>query len=385
MRQLQKKESTRDISENQKPVFKLSDNFKKMDNNYTVSDCSNLEGLNVEMVEAHYPAIVFLVFEMILGATGNCMVAYIYYYKFEVSSTQIFIVALSIYDFLTSTISIPMEIVLLRLSFTFDCDTACRLIRFFIVFAIISSALIVIIIAVDRYILVCRPLSQKISIKNSKRILAVLGFLSFIFSIPAYFVYSKHERKVKQCGKIGTVCSLSSYSEESIYPLVYYSTVLAVCSFAFIALMIIYLLIGIRIWKIYRAKNFRTVTSISIANDNSIKPLGIVHRPFVKQFISAPRIKRHSMNPFKTTLVLFIITLIWTLSYLPHFIGAFWKMSIKDFNDSTTYKEQLAYHFFMYSYYINCAANPYIYGLFCKQFRSELRIKLRKIFVCCKK
>ncbi|XP_029646099.2 orexin receptor type 2-like [Octopus sinensis] len=384
-------ESTRDISENQNPVFKHSANFKKMDKNYTVIKCSSLQEVNDETVKVHFPAIVLLVFEMVLGAIGNCIAAYIYHYKFEVSSTQIFIVALSMYDFLASTICIPMEIVLLHRLYTFEYDTTCRLIRSFVALTIISSALIVIIISIDRYILICRPLNQKISIKNSKRIIAVLASLSFLFCIPVSFVYRKHYREVKQCGRIGTVCSLS---EKSIFPLIYYTTVLVFCALSFIILMVIYLLIGIRIWKIYRAKQLKNAICNSVANENSVKSIedtrwpSLKHLTSVKLFTSGTsgmRIRKHSMHPFRTTLLLFVLTLIWTMSYVPHFIGTFRRMFTKNFNDSTTHKQQLTYHLLTYSYYIICAANPYIYGLFCQHFRSELMFILRKMFVCCKK
>ncbi|CAI9736093.1 orexin receptor type 2-like [Octopus vulgaris] len=186
-----------DISEN-------SEKKKKMGKNNSVDDCTNiLEELNAEMVDIYFPVIIFLGITMTFGGIGNCIVAYVYYHRFEITSTQVFVVALAVNDFLTCIICIPIELVILHFSFTFHSDIACRLMRYTVSAAIVNSAFITCIISVDRYIRVCRSLEYQISVEKSKKIVALIIITSAIATSLIPFVFFKNKRMAKHCGNIG--------------------------------------------------------------------------------------------------------------------------------------------------------------------------------------
>lgn len=354
-----------------------------MEQNNSVNICASiLEEQNTKMADTYFPVIMYFGISMALGAIGNCFVSYIYYHKFNETATHMFIIALSVCDFLTCIICIPMDLIVLQLSYTFHSDIACRLIRFVVAVAVINSAFIVFVIAVDRYTLICRPHRQNISVNNSKKILALLTIFTFILSAPAFFVYRKRKKMTKECGNIGETCSLSPYINGTVYPLVYYTTGITLCSCFFIIILILYLLIGMRLWEIYKAKKnkanqFRSISKLENQFTDSSSS--------EKQSSSSARLRKQSMTTARSNLIFFVITLIWIIGYIPHFIGAFWRMFVKDFEDVASDKEQVIYKFLTYSFYFSSALNPYVYGLFSQQFRSELLVLFRNIFQSCKK
>ncbi|XP_014787565.1 orexin receptor type 2 [Octopus bimaculoides] len=299
-----------------------------------------------------------------------------------------FIVALSGCDFLTSIICIPIDIVVLHFSYTFDSDIACRVFRFVVAVAIINSALIVFVIAVDRYILICRPLKQNISVKNSKLILIFLTIFAIIVTIPAIFLHGKQKKMVKRCGNIGGVCSPSPNVNGIMHPLVYYTTGLTVCCCMLIIILIIYLLIGMRIWKIYKAKKNKANQFREAFTTRTIsKPEGQFTdiSSSEKRSTSFARLRKQSMPPVRSSLIFFVISLVWIIAYLPYFVGIFWRLLVKDFEDVASDKEQIICKLLTYSFYLSSALNPYIYGLFSQQFRNELLALFRNIFQLCKK
>ncbi|XP_052830325.1 orexin receptor type 2 [Octopus bimaculoides] len=352
-----------------------------MEQNNSVNICASiLEELNTK--------IMYLGISTALGAIGNCFVSYIYYYKFDETATHMFIVALSVCDFLTSIIGIPMDIVVLHYSYTFDSDITCRVIRYVVAIAVINSALIVFVIAIDRYILICRPLKQNISVKNSKQILAFFTIFTVVVSIPAIFVHGKQNKMVKRCGNIGKECTLFPYINGTMHPLAYYSFVLTVSCCMLIILLIIYSLIGMRIWKIYKAKKNKANQFREAFTTRTIsKPEGQFtdSSSSEKRSTSFVRLRKQSMPPARSNLIFFIITLVWIIAYIPHFVGVLWKLLVKDFEVVASDKELVINKLLTYSLYLSSSLNPYIYGLFNRRFRNELLALFRNLFKPCKK
>lgn len=337
-----------------------------MAKNVSIDDCLKiLEELNAEIVDLYFPLIVLLGITVIFGGIGNCTVAYVYYHKFEISSTEIFLVALAMSDFATCIICIPMEIVILYFPVTFHSDIACRLMRYTVSTAIVMSAYITCIIAIDKYTRICRVFNQHISVKGSKQILAFLIIAAAITTILIPFVYCKNKIMVKHCGNIGEVCSLSD-SSNLVLP--YYIFLNSGNSCAYFLVVILYLLTGIRIWKLYKTNSFLRQKLGSIFNT-------FITRSTVSgsalELFSSRRSRRQPMHPYRTSFILFIITMGWIISYVPHFSAVFLKLSTNVFNETASHKIVI-YKFLMCSFYTNSVLNPYIYGLFSRRFRAEL-------------
>lgn len=347
-----------------------------MDPNKSVNECDVIvKKMNAEIVNAYFPVIIYLIISMVIGAIGNVFVTLIYYHKFYTTSTKIFIITLSICDFLTCTICIPMELTVLYYSYVFYSDVACRVIRFCVSAAITASSMTVFVIAVDRYLLICKPFTKKISVRNAKKILIVLIISSFFISIPALILFGHHYRMVEQCGNAAKDCSLSTYTTNNIvYFIIYYSILIVICYSMFISILIIYILIAKSVWRIYVAKKSKSGVNFDISLTSSASTQGDERHSSLHSQHYALRslsINKVSMNPVRTSFILLIITLIWIVTYVPHFVGVFRKVT-KNFTEFESNRSHLIYRCLLYSAYLSSAVNPLIYGIFSEKFRNEV-------------
>lgn len=347
------------------------------------TECDILvEYMNSRMTYIYTPILIYLGVTMVLGTLGNFFVAYIYFCKFTETSTHMLIVALSVCDFLACAVCIPIEITWLHFSFTFHSDIMCHLAGSALALIFINSDLIVTIITIDRYRLICQPLKPKFTVQDSRKFIALSIMASLICGLPAGFVYNKQKRMVGECGNIGEVCSLI-YFESSAYSLIYCAAIASMCTCMFIFVFTLYFLIGMRIRKLYFKRKKRAmelleysqnITSHTAENKSNNGTRSAAHL--------SPNIgvKKSVLHPTRTNLILFIITAIWTISYIPFISGTFWKLFTENFDNTASYRNQRLYHFLTLSYYITSAINPYFYGLFSQQFRIELRLLLSKLF-----
>lgn len=72
----------------------------------------------------------------------------------------------------------------------------------------------------------------------------------------------------------------------------------------------------------------------------------------------------------KTAFVMFVISLAYIISYLPHLILMVMRQINGNFVDDLSDQGRAAYKFFLRSYFLNCAINPLIYGVCDSRFRA---------------
>lgn len=75
----------------------------------------------------------------------------------------------------------------------------------------------------------------------------------------------------------------------------------------------------------------------------------------------------------KTAFLMFLISLAFVLSYLPHLLLMIIRALKSDFVEKMTDTERAAYKFFLRSYFLNCAINPLIYAVCASRFRTECK------------
>lgn len=76
----------------------------------------------------------------------------------------------------------------------------------------------------------------------------------------------------------------------------------------------------------------------------------------------------------KTTMMLFFITLVFVVSYLPHLVIKAIQAMNKDFIGGLSTTSVICYNIFVRSYFFNAAANAFVYGFCSPKFRHECRI-----------
>ncbi|KAL3847556.1 hypothetical protein ACJMK2_018461 [Sinanodonta woodiana] len=90
-------------------------------------------------------------------------------------------------------------------------------------------------------------------------------------------------------------------------------------------------------------------------------------------------------NTRKITYILFLITVIYFCSFLPHLILKILAFLKKEFFLSLTFSQAFAYNTFVWSFFINNVANPFIYGFHDKNFKREVKLIYERIFDICRK
>ncbi|XP_029645696.1 uncharacterized protein LOC115219661 [Octopus sinensis] len=190
-----------------------------------------------------------------------------------------------------------MELAVLYYSYIFDSDVACRVIRFCVCLATVTSGMIVFIIALDRYLLISRPRAKKITVVKAKKILKYLILFSLISSTPTLVLYGIHFRMVGQCENIGTDCTISSQVADTPYPLIYHLILGALCYSLYTFILVIYLMIGKSVWRAVTLKSLKKINFI----DSSITTDTSTQNPNQSQSRSQSRSRSRSQSEDKGT------------------------------------------------------------------------------------
>lgn len=390
-----------------------------------------LVGYNDEKAQLYIPVIVYMIVLTVVGTFGNILVCCVYCCKPTKSSSHFFIMALAVLDLLTCIIGMPTEITDLRYPYMFYASAACKLLRFVESVTTIGSSMILISVAVDRYLRICK-LGKMISVKVSKRICVVALFVGVALSWPACFIFGRSTAELEP-GVWGVDCSTDDSMRGTLFPTVYYGFLglLFVCCLIFFS--IIYIQIGLQIWRQKRAKigqksnrdseisakSGRTFSNSSTRdsqetdvpeevkgqtpddngsdpistdmsseqmNDSYTKKKCIKDRKFssissgsIKSSVS----KKRKIKVTRTTVVLFAVTVAYVVSYLPFLILMVIRSVKKDFEDNLTPTQELVFKFFVKSYFINNAINPLIYSFLNINFRKDAQKMLKRLIGAC--
>lgn len=387
---------------------------------------------NDEKATLYIPVIVYMIILTVVGTTGNILVCCVYCCKPTKTSSHFFIMALAVLDLLTCVIGMPTEITDLRFPYMFYASAACKLLRFVESVTTIGSSTILISVAVDRYLRICK-LGRMISVQDSKRICVFAMFVGVALSWPACFIFGKATEELEP-GIWGVDCSTQDSMHGTIYPPIYYGFlgILFICCLVFFS--IIYINIGLQIWRQKRAKigeksnrdsavstkSGRTFSNSSTRDttdaaeeakvehhaDNGSDPISTdmsseqMNESYLKKkcikdkkarkcsCISSGSMKsntpkKRKIKVTRTTVVLFAVTVAYVISYLPFLILMVIRSVKKDFEDNLTPMQEVLFKFCVKSYFINNAINPIIYSFFNINFRKDAKKMILRIFGSC--
>lgn len=106
-----------------------------------------------------YPLSIILVY-IFLGLIGNSFVLYVFTVKWRRTKTSVFIITLAILDILNCSVNMPIEIAILSRPISFDFDLFCKIARCLSYITTASYSFLLVAVAFDRYLMVCRPLKR---------------------------------------------------------------------------------------------------------------------------------------------------------------------------------------------------------------------------------
>ena len=170
-----------------------------MDNNSFVANNSTetMTGLPTEVI-AGYNAYLSVV--IALGVPGNLLVLLVYMKNGATTSTDWFIIFITLCDFLSSLINVPIY-----LTFTsgtwryYGNDIICKLHMFLSQSIVLSSTFLICGLALERYFKICRPNMTKMTRAMSRNMCMVISLIAVVFSIPCFAFF---RNKYNRCGTV---------------------------------------------------------------------------------------------------------------------------------------------------------------------------------------
>ncbi|KAL4218160.1 hypothetical protein ACF0H5_022896 [Mactra antiquata] len=377
-----------------------------------------LETENALEVERLIPLIVYLVVISVTGLIGNGLVCYIYLPQENTSSTRWFIFYLAVVDLIICLTVVPLEIATLFYQYNFRNLAWCKCSAFVNVWSLLSLALVLVIIAIDRYRKVCKPHGCQLNVVKSKILSVVVVFIALLISIPAILIYEIHELKFQHLmdrGIIGSECTFKTNEDGFSLNYVYIGFGMILFVSSLVTICVLYCCIGVVIKRHTRKDTTKSKYQLSVASkqnttgnkqssvdidetsgptivtvddesndtvftNNRVNPSTDVNK---NRKSKSFRVK--SARAKKATFSMFLISLAFVVCYLPFLSLILVRNMIADFENSLSDELRTLNKFFLRSYFLCYAINPFIYGFSDSKFRQKctnVLLAFKDFFFC---
>ncbi|XP_062598145.1 uncharacterized protein LOC134259567 [Saccostrea cucullata] len=228
------------------------DIFKML--NHSAHAPEMLAQLNSEEVLNRLPLLLVLSVLSAIGIIANTHVLFVFGTKIKRSTYRVFVLALGCIDMLGCMVSIPFQIIDETNPYTFNAPIACKIFRFFDTNLAIAAALMLVVIAAERFRKICRPNGLQVTEKRAIRSIIAVIIGSSIATSPALLIYGSHTVVIETTINLnGTECSWSDAVSNSYYGYIYYALELLIVISCMVCLTILYSFVG----KALRAHNKR--------------------------------------------------------------------------------------------------------------------------------
>lgn len=369
-----------------------------------------LQRLNNEKVITLLPVIILVILMMIMGIVGNILVCIVYIFKIRRAPSHYFILYLAILDLVSCCIGMPSELSDLFQPLTFPSANACKFLRFVLSFTIISSSIILICVAFDRYYKVCKPL-KSFPMKKVQKLCLFSFVIGAILSWPALVIYGIKITATSVPDLYGQECSTADTMKGKPYPLIYYGTLIGAFTITFAIFVILYIQIGReinrrrtmffgnrlspdKIKSLVSEEESTTFSDDESKQNNRVRKSSSLNQ--IKEHIiyyfrsdSEPgkchndnsdvnktdgtvRHRRKSSRRYlRTTYIFLAVFIAFLVSFVPYLIVNVLRYSKVAFIDMNSGPDEIVYNLCVRSYFISNFINPIIYSLLNKTFRTE--------------
>ncbi|XP_046378559.2 nematocin receptor 2-like [Haliotis rufescens] len=324
---------------------------------------------NENMAKTLIPAMAFVGFIMVTGFFGNILVCYIFTRKIPLSVNTFLLVFLAALDLVNCTLAMPFEIMDMRYFYVFESDVTCKIFRFIVAFPNIDSAFVLLIITINRYTMLCRPMSIQMTMKEAKRYVAIATTVAIFLSLPAVCIYGKQRVETSIDGLCGQDCTTSDNMKGSIFPFVYQIFGGSVMLLISVAICYMY----IHVWREVRKhkKNICNNTQFVLHENSKRGNISSTNSDFQDEEVpDVGNTKHKSIRGKRITVIACTVTFAFILSYLPFAVI----MAVRSFLPLTFHPNgvwYVTYNILIRSYFISSMTNSFVYGFVSLTFRQE--------------
>ena len=392
---------------------------------------SDIEEFNFHYVNVFIPNIVWSLICLVIGIVGNVIIILVYIFKMKnYSEERYFIPILALFDLCAIIFTTIYSILDYVYFVNFQSSIICKLITFSTYSWTAISGHTLLVIGVQRYLKICKPLRPQMTLFWRRAAVAITIGYSFAFSSPLLYFAGIKEFDWTFEDRNVTVKTCALNADNNIQFNTAYFLLLSVILIIvnILAIMGVYIPIGHVIYKVFAKKRYvknntnhnsdvmvesRTestddIQAIELSSDDGFKmscgnlensntdktvqssthhTVNVSDRSEIRNKYSLSKQKkphisvdRKSRSKVNFNLMLITVILFYMLSYTPVIYVLFLK------TDETYYWHNLSnvqvrlQLCLLRFYVINNIVNPFIYGYFEKKIRESMK----SLFKCCK-
>ncbi|BFZ11281.1 hypothetical protein BsWGS_14320 [Bradybaena similaris] len=358
-------------------------------------DFEALMSINKQKAALLVPAIIYAAMLLVIGVIGNPIAIYIYGWKWQSTTTRVFLFWLAIIDLINCIITMPTEIYAMSNFYYFPNAGFCRMSRFITYVINNTSAAVFIVIAIDRYIRICHPHKQAISVCGAQIACFLSAFIGFGVSWPALVLYGSKKVPIPSSSNkkgyiYAVICDVKNEMDHTPFPFAFFIYLWCAFCVCILILSVLYICIGRVMLRRSRKKSMKFRLEVSHNdqngddgihnNDPTMDLTTALEEPSSgnmrcsSNFHCSGSWRKSRMRPPRSTLMLFAITAVFVMSFLPFLIIMTVRQHIGlTFYPSLTHWEQVLVNLFSRSYLVNNCANPIVYGMCNSQFRNQVK------------
>ena len=326
-----------------------------------VSGDSLLDAWNQELSRTLLPTSVFLILCIVVGVVGNSLVIAIYSLKLRGAKERYFIPYLALVDLLAVCETAGFNVSYNFRTVNYDNKELCRWSWFFGYLTSVMSIFILLVIAIQRYLKICKPFAKQMTLKW-KRVAMLCTFIgAVVITAPIPVTYGLDPVYSERFNVTGSACRRLTQENRSL-SLVHAIICNVIVAGVVWALIILYTLIGRTIYT--QMKQWKTQESSGNAIQMDNMP---------DETNNSSMSKRNKKTMFKITLMFMLISVIFIVSFSPKVVIFILECLNDRFWDSLPPETRLLVRFFDVIFVINNIANPFVYAFLDVKFSQQLR------------
>ena len=187
------------------------------------------EHLSQKFADSLLPVTVFFGILAGFGIISNAYVFYVYKYNYSRCNFRTFVLCLALIDFLSCLLVFPSEMYGHRIWFSYphSADWFCKVKTLLSGAAVFTSSFVLLLISIDRFRKVCRPLGKQIKVKTALRLCLMIFGIGCIIVIPCPILFGIETTNITYEGehfKI-TSCMKDDAHKDSLVLTIYVATV----------------------------------------------------------------------------------------------------------------------------------------------------------------
>lgn len=354
---------------------------------------------NEQNTKFYLPNTVLVALYLIVGVIGNVTVILVYQFRLNKQKDgRYFVAPLAWIDFIALIVTASLNLTQNTKQIIFPGLGACKMLKYFSYSTTCASLYLLAAIAVQRYLKICRPFGRQMSLRWKRVSVFMCVIISLIVYTPVIFFYGVVEKRNPVFGNVTVYqCSILPNSPKKLKLLSIFQGfgfLGTICNV--IIITVLYSIITISIVKqlrkmntikvkpvpssgvAYNTSNSTCITKTnnsahSVSNNSDVETsVDNIHKPNTGKTIQSPSNDKMK-SAFRISFMFMTISVVGFLAYFPSWVlivietnnPSFWEqLSVEAFQVCLTLRRM---------YMINHLANPFIYGVFDKAFRQEMR------------